>query len=545
MPICIAGMHRSGTSMVTKILRGGGLYLGDEADLMPALPDNADGFWENVRFVEQNDQILESQGGWWDCPPELADGWTDEVIRENRSELEALLRAFDGRELWGWKDPRSSLTIELWLKLMPELKVVICLRNPLEVALSLRKRNTFSYALSLRLWHAYNQTLLSLVPADRRIVTHYATYFEEPAGEVARVLAFAGIPLTESTIADGVAATSRSLRHSHLTMQHMVDARVPAHVIDLYLRMCQEAGWLGEGPLSSLPGSATPQPTQKNVPVHPAAPHLGAARLDRLAILKADVDQLRQELDCNRALQANLTASEQENKALREELSAAQIRLDSNLTLQASADAAEQENKTLQDALSDAKVRLALAVAREQPLREMLAEAQKRALDLESRPIAAAETPPPAPVAVEAPPAKLAYYRSLERVLGTLSAVIPNDARVLVVSKGDDALLQLDGRTAEHFPQDEKGSYSGYTPSDSADAIRRLDALLQHSGCWFVLPSWAFWWTDFYADFAKHLDTVGRRAWADAHCVVYELPALPSRSRPATERARRARVGER
>ena len=57
MPVTVVGMHRSGTSMVTALLHHAGLYLGSEDDLMPATPDNQDGFWESMRFVELNDQL--------------------------------------------------------------------------------------------------------------------------------------------------------------------------------------------------------------------------------------------------------------------------------------------------------------------------------------------------------------------------------------------------------------------------------------------------------------------------------------------------------
>jgi len=59
MPICVAGMHRSGTSMVGRLLYQGGLYLGPDSELMPPGPDNPDGYWENRRFLQINDGILE------------------------------------------------------------------------------------------------------------------------------------------------------------------------------------------------------------------------------------------------------------------------------------------------------------------------------------------------------------------------------------------------------------------------------------------------------------------------------------------------------
>lgn len=57
-PICIAGMHRSGTSAVAQLLHRCGIRLGDESVLMAVAPDNPDSFWEDTRFVAVNDAIL-------------------------------------------------------------------------------------------------------------------------------------------------------------------------------------------------------------------------------------------------------------------------------------------------------------------------------------------------------------------------------------------------------------------------------------------------------------------------------------------------------
>ena len=73
MPICIAGMHRSGTSMVTKLLHLCGLYLGEESDLMAATLENPEGYWENARFVGVNDDLLAHVGGGWDLAPPAED----------------------------------------------------------------------------------------------------------------------------------------------------------------------------------------------------------------------------------------------------------------------------------------------------------------------------------------------------------------------------------------------------------------------------------------------------------------------------------------
>ena len=56
--VCIAGMHRSGTSLVARLLNLTGVYLGPEERMIPPKPDNPTGFWENLDFVHLNDQIL-------------------------------------------------------------------------------------------------------------------------------------------------------------------------------------------------------------------------------------------------------------------------------------------------------------------------------------------------------------------------------------------------------------------------------------------------------------------------------------------------------
>lgn len=110
------------------------------------------------------------------------------------------------------------------------------------------------------------------------------------------------------------------------------------------------------------------------------------------------------------------------------------------------------------------------------------------------------------------------------QVRSTMEAVMPAGSRALVVSRGDDELLEMRGRTAAHFPQDDSGQYLGYHPADSADAIARLEALRQGDAQFLVIPSTSFWWLDHYRDFRRHLD---EHYPVVAHqqdvCVVYSL----------------------
>ncbi|HEY8309559.1 MAG TPA: sulfotransferase [Gemmatimonadaceae bacterium] len=240
-PICIAGMHGSGTSLTAQLLHRCGVHLGNESVLVA--PDNPDGFWEDTRFVAINDAILGAFGGAWDYPPLMAQGWTEDgrltSVREN---AEALLAEYAEQETpWGWKDPRNSLTFPFWRRYFPTMKVVFCLRNPLAVAHSLFARSRHSYILGLHVWYRYAISFLDSVPPDQRIVTAYDAYFSDAHAELARVLAFLDITVPTTVRNRALAAVSSGLRHPISTEQQLHEAGISAAIVDLYARLREEA----------------------------------------------------------------------------------------------------------------------------------------------------------------------------------------------------------------------------------------------------------------------------------------------------------------
>jgi hypothetical protein len=99
---------------------------------------------------------------------------------------------------------------------------------------------------------------------------------------------------------------------------------------------------------------------------------------------------------------------------------------------------------------------------------------------------------------------------------------------VLVVSKGDEELLNLGGRRAWHFPRREDGAYTGHYPADSAEAIAHLESL-RHMGAGFLLlPTTASWWLEHYKEFKQYLERHYRSLWNDESCIIYELSQLGS-----------------
>jgi glycosyltransferase involved in cell wall biosynthesis len=118
----------------------------------------------------------------------------------------------------------------------------------------------------------------------------------------------------------------------------------------------------------------------------------------------------------------------------------------------------------------------------------------------------------------------VAGYRDLVRdVRDVIGRLVPAGGDVMVVSKGDQNLLQFDGRTGCHFPETDTGVYAGYHPGDSAAAIAALDAAIDRGHQFLLFPGTSLWWLDHYDGFRAHLDARYPRLWSDRQCVLFDV----------------------
>ena len=241
-PICITGMHRSGTSMVAHVLHECGLYLGPEEALLSASAENPDGYWENTRIVAFNDSLLEALGGAWDAPPAQAQPET--LLQENSSQVQELIADLQERALWGWKDPRACLTLPFWQGVFPLIRLVVCARAPLEVARSLNHRqDAMGYDHGLELWSAYYEALLRyLRPEDRVVFTHFDTWFYNPARELERVANELKLSIPPEVIEEASKVVSGKLRHNASSPQLLRDAHLPNAVEQIYAALLDKLG---------------------------------------------------------------------------------------------------------------------------------------------------------------------------------------------------------------------------------------------------------------------------------------------------------------
>ena len=210
---------------------------------MPPQADNPEGFWEHLGFVAVNDELLSELGGAWDLPPKADEDFTSARLDPLRLKAGLLIEKFDSASVWGWKDPRNSLTLPFWQDLLPGLKTVIVVRNPLEVAYSMRKRNGTSYSFGLRVWEIYNRRLIETANEQRRLVSHYNLFFDNAETELRRIAEFICLP--EAKVRHAAALVKKRVRHTHFTLEHLIDARVAPGVIELYRALISEASATG------------------------------------------------------------------------------------------------------------------------------------------------------------------------------------------------------------------------------------------------------------------------------------------------------------
>jgi hypothetical protein len=243
MPVCVAGMHRSGTSMLAKLLHLSGIHLGPDEHFLPPSKDNPEGYWEDQRFVQLNERVLEALNGSWYCPPAFDPGWESRPgIAPLLDQAAGLLEGLKTAAPWGWKDPRNSITLPFWQRLLPDLQVVIAVRNPLEVAQSLHQRDHFSYSHGLSLWLLYYRRLLAWSPAAQRVLTHYDAYFAEPEAELQRVLDILHLSIGRADTELAHAAIAPALKRNRVTTADMQDAGLSEEVSECYRDLCAQAG---------------------------------------------------------------------------------------------------------------------------------------------------------------------------------------------------------------------------------------------------------------------------------------------------------------
>lgn len=240
----VLGMHRSGTSLLTRGLMTLGLDLG--ANLMPPEADNPKGFWEDLDIVNLNETIINRFSSWSQITPSF-ESLQLLVPREDRVHaIDVISEKLRNKQLQAIKDPRLCILLPFWQDILRTCGCIahniVTIRNPMEVALSLQKRNNLPIEQGLLLWQYYNLHCLKEINNEFLVVS-FQELLENPETELSRIGDFLQVQYTDSQIQDFVNdVIEKGLRHNKSTISiSEKDTQYATEINALYTQLLKES----------------------------------------------------------------------------------------------------------------------------------------------------------------------------------------------------------------------------------------------------------------------------------------------------------------
>ena len=231
-PLIIIGMHRSGTSLIVRLLNDLGFFMGE------SLSRDA----EAIYFQKINRRIYNSVGSKWSDIDALSKAMqTEYFIRENAEQILKILfptsiwslnrgiSEYFGSEKWetlsqgsmvdwGWKDPRTSFTFPIWLRIFPNARFLHIVRNGIDVAISTHRRAhkqrtklwkrifpldysplTLDFLYCFELWEKYVTFILEykeIIHSSNYLEMRYEDLLASPIVHLQKITNFIGYPIT-------------------------------------------------------------------------------------------------------------------------------------------------------------------------------------------------------------------------------------------------------------------------------------------------------------------------------------------------------------
>jgi hypothetical protein len=160
--LIVTGMHRSGTSLVANYLAKSGVHMGSE--LIPADVGNPHGYYEDAVIHDFHRRLMRKAGitdTFTVTKDQLPLPFDDADVDEAR----AIVAEREGHAQWGWKEPRTTLYLDLWSQVLPDATYLFLFRKPDAVLDSLMRRAsnesvTARPATGLELWLHHNNEML-------------------------------------------------------------------------------------------------------------------------------------------------------------------------------------------------------------------------------------------------------------------------------------------------------------------------------------------------------------------------------------------------
>ena len=199
----VVGMHRSGTSLLTRGLGALGIELGDNL-LKESQAENPKGHWEDIDILRLSDEVLARLGRRWQSVQTFLDeDFAGHDIEPLVDEAEAIVSSKMGSlRNWGFKNPRTGPLLPFWQKVFDRLgvnvKYVVAVRNPLNVGLSLQRRNKFAAGYGQAMWLSQNLDTLRNILGKPTIFVSYDALVTNTTDELRRVADGLDLPWDDS-----------------------------------------------------------------------------------------------------------------------------------------------------------------------------------------------------------------------------------------------------------------------------------------------------------------------------------------------------------
>jgi hypothetical protein len=224
--VFLIGMHRSGTSLCSSILHKCGVNMVSVST--PAAFDNPKGHWERFDIVEIHDRILAALGqDWLSLQSFPAAWWRDPLLTEDKAALLDMARQLEDALPWGFKDPRTARLFPLWEEIAARLslpmQLILCVRNPRDVAESLAKRNNFDRNYSKLLWLRHYAEFFQNRLDDNFLVVDYDDWFDDGYGVACTLTHYLGLEKTLSPLTLGAICSETitpALQHNKSAPEH-------------------------------------------------------------------------------------------------------------------------------------------------------------------------------------------------------------------------------------------------------------------------------------------------------------------------------------
>jgi GT2 family glycosyltransferase/glycosyltransferase involved in cell wall biosynthesis len=189
--VLVFGMHRSGTSAITRLLQEAGADVGER--VVPGSAGNEEGHWEDAFAVELNERLLAEFGRRWDDVRPLPGGWlqSEAAVQARLQIVNYLVSSRSRTALWAIKDPRMCVLADLWMAAVREANcrhaVVLLARHPLEVADSLAARDGMAPGKAALLWMRHMVDAERATRGAPRLALTYDDLLADPASLLLRM----------------------------------------------------------------------------------------------------------------------------------------------------------------------------------------------------------------------------------------------------------------------------------------------------------------------------------------------------------------------